>query len=31
MVSAHGIGAGADSEAAELAFMRLVGSEEGEG
>ncbi len=28
MVSAHGIGAGADAEAAELAFMRLVGAGE---
>ncbi|MBJ7454509.1 MAG: ABC transporter ATP-binding protein [Thermoleophilia bacterium] len=30
MVSAHGIGAGADAEAAELAFMRLVAPGEGD-
>jgi ABC-2 type transport system ATP-binding protein len=30
MVSAHGIGAGADAEAAELAFMRLVSPGEGD-
>lgn len=30
MVSAHGIGAGADAEAAELAFMRLVDPGEGD-